>query len=455
MTAPIPAGTVANDALVAFTMSLAATAPAITAGPSGWVKVADDVTAFVGFEARSSVWVKLTGGSEPLTYDWTLAGTAQWQVVIYCWDNPRTATTFFQSISAKTSGVGTSLVSSYLPALQNATAMKSVAIYTSNNGVTFTAPAGMTERYDDATVLGLGMADESVAGLVPIGAKTATGSGSGNWIIYQLGLYSEDSVNVFTTVDDTAGGDDVVVLVPAANFVGRAVNICHGYDSFSEMLPLILAIEPTFANYFVTLLQNGYVIASSDQAGNNWGNQAGLDSSAACHAMLVADYGVKLSVDLGISMGGLLGLLEYAGRTIPGLVGFYGWAPACSLLDMYTTDPLPGVTDSIKTAFGIAPDGSDYASKTAGHDPLLLSPMLFNGFKLRFVASPDDTIVVMADNTTPMVDLIDANAIEASILTVSGPHDDPSHINIADTLAFFARIFDGRRPSQLTTLGVN
>jgi hypothetical protein len=72
------------------------------------------------------------------------------------------------------------------------------------------------------------------------------------------------------------------------------------------------------------------------------------------------------------------------------------------LLSCYNSSTL---TASIKTAYGIASDGSDYATKTAGFDPVLKRPDEFIGIPQLWLSASDDTIVPPTENQDIMMKL--------------------------------------------------
>jgi hypothetical protein len=81
---------------------------------------------------------------------------------------------------------------------------------------------------------------------------------------------------------------------------------------------------------------------------------------------------------------------------------FVGTSPTANLLSCYNSSTL---TASIKTAYGIASDGSDYATKTAGFDPVLKRSDEFIGIPQLWLSASDDTIVPPTENQDIMMKL--------------------------------------------------
>lgn len=184
----------------------------------------------------------------------------------------------------------------------------------------------------------------------------------------------------------------------------------------------------------------GYIVASCNGTGvSQWGNDAEQDAYYNLYQFVAARWALGPVLHYGKSMGGLSSLLTIANRRVPS-AGWYGLDPVCSLQSMYAV-----AAAQYQAAYGIAVDGSDYASKTLGHDPLLIAqanPSAFGGLPMRFCASPGDTLVYKAANTDPMRTALGTPVTEQSLLTTSGAHVATTHFVIADVTAFFARCTD-------------
>ncbi len=162
----------------------------------------------------------------------------------------------------------------------------------------------------------------------------------------------------YTTIDDTAGGYAIKVLLPD-NYAGHAVIYHHGVGETAASLTSDLLK----AGLVAQITSDGYLLASSTAASENWGNQAGLDAYVALQTYLIAHYAPSKTAIFSQSMGGCTGLLTVASGAIAGLCGWFGVYPVCNLANMFAGNA-GTFAGAIRTAYGIASDGSDYALKT-------------------------------------------------------------------------------------------
>lgn len=226
------------------------------------------------------------------------------------------------------------------------------------------------------------------------------------------------------------------ILTPAAYDSRKpcpVVIYCHGSsDDDEDILP---ATRPTaIGPVGKALVDSGFIVASSDFGGpTNWGNLESTATMLELYRHLRDAYPLGPIGIIGHSMGGLVSLTTIANRAVPGIAAWYGIEPVCSLAAAYQG----GYTAPIKAAHGIASDGSDYATKTAGRDPMLRAGWEFRGLPMKFVASPSDTAVPKALHTDLLAAKVEPYAASVAVTTASGPHVDPSHFNPADAVAFF------------------
>jgi hypothetical protein len=178
------------------------------------------------------------------------------------------------------------------------------------------------------------------------------------------------------------------------------------------------------------MLNQGWIVLACDAAGDAWGNQASLDAYSSAIAWVQSQYAFSETDLYGVSMGGIPGLLLTAQHA--DIQKFYGVFPCCNLSNVYTSTVYP---NAVKTAYGFS-DSSQYAVATAGHDPVLLDPVLFTGKKIRLVASPSDTNIVKSQNTDLVFSLFGSTAT-VTVLPATGNHGDPSHFVPADVVNFF------------------
>ena len=240
-----------------------------------------------------------------------------------------------------------------------------------------------------------------------------------------------------STVDSTAGGYTIKVLIPT-NYVASAVVYHHGAGETAASL----TSDPLKAGVVARLLDDGYLVASSDAAGENWGNQAGLDAYTALQSYLVTNYAPTKTAIFSQSMGGCTGLLA-ASTGFTGLCAWFGICPVCSLSSMFAANA-GTYAGAIRTAYGIAGDGSDYASKTSGFDPALKSASLFNRLPMRFWSSSGDTVVGKTTNSDAMATLVSGSKAESTNVACTGDHGDTSHFDPQGVSDFLARAFVAR-----------
>lgn len=183
------------------------------------------------------------------------------------------------------------------------------------------------------------------------------------------------------------------------------------------------------------LLAAGYAVVGSNASGNNWGNRAGQNDYVQLIRFLKTAIGVSRVLFLSQSMGGCTGL-TLASKIQVQIKGWAGIYPVCDLDAMYA---LPEYEPGIQTAYNINTDDSNYAIKTAGHNPVDLDPELFTGLRMRFYASYDDTVTPRALHTDPFQALVAPYATESTIVACTGDHGDASHFQTADLVAFFDR----------------
>lgn len=181
------------------------------------------------------------------------------------------------------------------------------------------------------------------------------------------------------------------------------------------------------------ILAAGYLIASSNSHGNHWGNAASLADYLELYRFVTGTFRVSRTVLLSQSMGGQSGLLTAANRPFP-IQGWAGIYPVCSLATMYALGG--GWDDSINAAYGIS---GDYAAKTAGHDPLLRAASDYAGLRLRFYASPEDTVVVKTAHSDALSAHVASVTEEEEVVACEGNHGDASHFQSADLIAYLGR----------------
>ena len=246
----------------------------------------------------------------------------------------------------------------------------------------------------------------------------------------------------YSTVSTSSpNGQAINVLVPVGYSATTGANIilyCHSNNGIESEVG-----DRTDANraaFIDALIAGGYVIAGSLLNGNNWGNNAGLASLVDLYAYLVTNYRCLKTLLWGQSMGGLPALLAISDARIPRVKGVLAVVPVCNLAAMFDNNT-GTYAATIRTAYGIAANGSDYSTLTAGHDPVLLDADVFENIGIMLISSPSDTIVDEAENATTFAALVDGVAYETTHLHHTGNHGDTSsHASaLANAPAFFER----------------
>ena len=179
-------------------------------------------------------------------------------------------------------------------------------------------------------------------------------------------------------------------------------------------------------------MSEGWVVLSCLAGGNNWGNAASITAYYDLITWFKASFINATWTDVNIyaqSMGGLSGLQMFMADTQ--FTKFIGIYPVCNLANMYLNATYK---TQIKTAYGIV-DDSEYAAKTAGHDPMLLSGDLLGGRKIELVASEGD-LVVNKDANTDLFNTTFGALANITVIESSGTHGDVSNFNLARDVAF-------------------
>lgn len=216
-----------------------------------------------------------------------------------------------------------------------------------------------------------------------------------------------------------------------------------------------------------------------------WGAQTELDAGYAAYKWAKENLNLGLGVFYCNSMGSIDGLLALADRRIPGIMAYIGTSPTFDLANNYNNTGQP-FKAAIDTAYGItagtlsgstsigatslpttasyptvgtkimvgigtanvenvtttgastgtavavtaltkthasADNISDYPTKTAGHDPALMTGDIFRGLPALILATSDDTTVVTANNGTVLASAITPFAPEVlAKLDLTGGH---------------------------------
>lgn len=225
------------------------------------------------------------------------------------------------------------------------------------------------------------------------------------------------------------------------------VYLPHFYDS---RIPSPLAIcfhgygsnETTWttnANYSAmrkALLSAGYIVLSCCVDGNTgtWGNSATTTAYYNAYKYVRDNYAIGNVVIFANSMGGIESLNAISLNQIPCIA----WAATSTTFNLKNNYDNPSFTASIKSAYGISSDGTDYATKTQGSDPALMSAYAFRGLPMWVASAVDDTTVSKVDNKDKLVSLVTGVAKEVYDIDVpSGGHSFDITPYTTDIIGFF------------------
>lgn len=220
-TIPKPTGTVENDIMLAYLFRGRGTADwSLLTVPTGWTQIGTDVDVFDGgFWARSAIWWKRAGASEPADYTWDHIGT----------------TSSTQGYIGSYSGCPTSgdPVDVFSVSFDTSPDFSTIAVFTGvtttqandmlvmlghnweGNG-SLTPPIGMTERFDGLAY----SADQVIAATGATGTRQMTLASANPWVMFLvaikgIGSTPGTSVTVDVTCDAmTASVGDVTIFIP-------------------------------------------------------------------------------------------------------------------------------------------------------------------------------------------------------------------------------------------------
>lgn len=226
----------------------------------------------------------------------------------------------------------------------------------------------------------------SGASIGPVGARKAVAS------VLPLATYEAVTQRIHWSGD---GINDFKLWLPTT------------YDS-RKPLPLIIAFHPrgSSENFLTSnlstktaILNAGYAVLTCTYSANRttWGAQASLDAYTAAYNWARSLYPIGPVGIFATSMGGIESLLFLAERRVPGIAAWVGVSATTNLADNYAN----GFAGDINAAYSIS--GGNYATQTAGHDPMLLDASSFRGIPLYFLTATDDATVSKANNTDAFV----------------------------------------------------
>lgn len=150
---------------------------------------------------------------------------------------------------------------------------------------------------------------------------------------------------------------------------------------------------------------DGIIWARCNFEGDHYGSPKCMQDVAEVYEQACKRAPVGGVVLLGNSMGGMGALNALLTKAVPGVLGLYLTDPVCNLWDRYNSNR----QGLIQTAYGIASNGSNYSTQTAGYDPVLRHWSDFRGVPVYCIASSGDDQVPMATNAQQLYDTFSAH----------------------------------------------
>jgi hypothetical protein len=187
------------------------------------------------------------------------------------------------------------------------------------------------------------------------------------------------------------------------------------------------------------LTDAGYIVlaCSLDSNKYTWGNTASTNAYYQAYKYTRDNYAIGSVVIFANSMGGIESLNALSENKIP-CVAWAGTAPTFNLKNCYDNATF---TSLIKSAYGIASDGSDYVTKTAGRDPSLMSALTFRGIPMWMAGASDDTAVSKSENMDKLFAKVSSTALE--IVKVDVPSGNGGHgFDIAPYTSAIVKFFN-------------
>lgn len=184
--------------------------------------------------------------------------------------------------------------------------------------------------------------------------------------------------------------------------------------------------------FLSALRRDGWAIASSNFHAQSWGNPASTNDAALLLKWADKQIGMRPTLWVSGSMGGAVSLNAML-HGVPAPPCWYGVKPAIALTQMQA---VPGGPGFIRTAFGgpVPPERNPVANLHA----------LPVQTRYRVVSSKQDRWIDYDENAGLLVRSLAARGARVSELTASGLHDDPSHWNAADLVAFADSCLENR-----------
>jgi alpha-beta hydrolase superfamily lysophospholipase len=168
------------------------------------------------------------------------------------------------------------------------------------------------------------------------------------------------------------------------------------------------------------LLAQGYNVVMANASGSAWGNDVSRGQYVAAYEWARSLVAVSSVALVGQSMGGQVALNLLPRREIPNVQAVLLVAPVTSLDDLWAANA-GTYSPAIRSAFGVAADGSDFETKTTGYHPEDREGWEFRAVPIMVVTSPADATCHIA-NAEALIDKIAPYAPEAVLIESTGGH---------------------------------
>src|SRR3954453_5364740 len=186
------------------------------------------------------------------------------------------------------------------------------------------------------------------------------------------------------------------------------------------------------------LVRSGWIVASSDFHTDSWGNEASTEDTQNLIAWAEEQTdGQPIRLYVSGSMGATVSLNAMT-HGIAAPPCWYGVKPAVDLTKM---DNVPGAARIIREAFG--------GDVPYDRNPVNTISTMPTQTRYRVVPSPEDTWVRESQNAGRLASGLEQRGADVSVLLVHGTHDDPSHFDAEDLVAFADTCAD--EPSSVGT----
>jgi hypothetical protein len=319
--------------------------------------------------------------------------------------------TAFSITPATTGGTptGWAVASGTLPAGLN--------LNSSTGAITGTPTAGWSYSFTLRASNANGFDDQAYSGTTLFAGETSRTTGT-------------TGTTAYTRIVATLNGDGKIIYAPTGRTIGSATRFAmfaHGLTDDQTFIDNPASGSGAF-DIVSWALDQGWVCAASYAHGDVAGADVALASMSDMIAWADAAWTVTDIVLHGASMGGLTAVNFYAqGRDarVRGVVGIdpvldlsWSWGSGSGIL-----------ASAIRAGYALGTD-SQYATKTAGYDPMLLSASVFDGRRFFLSASPADSVVNATSNTLAFMTKVSGHA---AVTHYTGSGDHVSAGNFATT----------------------